>query len=106
MGISRITPSVKGKDSILNGIAKISEYKIYVSPACVNMINELSTYSYKAKSGENGVVMPEDHNNHLCDAMRYAFEDVRFFKAEASNEDMGGVNLGIARSDFRKGWDL
>lgn len=106
MGISRITPSVKGKDSILNGIARISEYKIFVSPACVNMIKELSTYSYKPKSGENGVVLPEDNNNHLCDAMRYAFEDVRFFKAEKEMQESGGIKLDIARSDFRKGWDI
>lgn len=106
MGISRITPSVKGKDSILNGIARISEYKIFVSPACVNMIKELSTYSYKPKSSENGVVLPEDNNNHLCDAMRYAFEDVRFFKAEKEMQESGGIKLDIARSDFRKGWDI
>ena len=106
MGISRITPSVKGKDSILNGIARINEYKIFVNPACGNMINELSTYSYKTKTGENGIVMPEDNNNHLCDAMRYAFEDVRFFKAEETERDGGGIKLDIARSDFRKGWDL
>ena len=28
LGISRIMPSVKGKDSILNGIVQIQEYKI------------------------------------------------------------------------------
>ena len=34
LGISRVMPSVKGKDSIINGIMAIQEYKIYVLPKC------------------------------------------------------------------------
>jgi len=37
LGIARITPSVKGRDSILNGIAKINEYEIFVNPSCTNI---------------------------------------------------------------------
>lgn len=81
MGISRIMPSVKGKDSILNGIAQIQEYKIYVHPRCKNTFSELSSYCWQKDSGENGVNAPEDRNNHLMDAMRYAFYDVKYFKA-------------------------
>ncbi len=80
LGIIRIAPSVKGKDSILNGIDKISEYKIFVHPRCKNTINELCSYKYSNKKNENGKILPEDNNNHLMDAMRYAFFDVRFFK--------------------------
>ena len=79
MGISRITPSVKGKDSVMNGIAAISEYKIFVHPQCVNTIKELSSYIYQQDKNEKGKNVPEDRNNHLMDAMRYAFYDVRFF---------------------------
>ena len=79
LGISRIMPSVKGRDSILNGIAAISEYRITVHPDCVNMIRELSSYVYDDRVSENGKKMPKDSDNHLCDAMRYAFEDVMRF---------------------------
>ena len=107
LGISRITPSVKGRDSILNGIAKISEYKIFVDEKCVNMIRELSTYIYDDKTKENGMRLPRDDNNHLCDALRYAFEDVRFFKAELREKDNSKQNrYGIDRDDFRKGWGI
>lgn len=75
MGISRIQPSVKGKDSVINGIMALKEYKIIVHPSCENTVFELSNYLYKKDSNE-----PEDKNNHLMDAMRYAFYDVRFFK--------------------------
>ena len=82
LGIARIMPSVKGRDSIINGISKIQEYKIFVHPACLNMIAELSSYCWKKDKNENGLNVPEDTNNHLCDALRYAFEDVRLFKPQ------------------------
>lgn len=85
LGISRILPSVKGKDSIVNGIAKLQEYKMFVHPTCKNMISELSSYCWKKDKNENGINQPEDTNNHLCDALRYAFEDVRFFRPEDPN---------------------
>ena len=82
LGIARIMPSVKGRDSIINGISKIQEYKIFVHPTCSNMIAELSSYCWKKDKNENGLNVPEDTNNHLCDALRYAFEDVRLFKPQ------------------------
>lgn len=107
LGISRIMPSVKGKDSILNGISKICEYKIFVNPSCENMIRELSSYVYDTHAKENGMILPVDNNNHLCDALRYAFEDVKFFKPVSSDgEKKGGMHLGITGSDFKKGWSI
>lgn len=82
LGISRIMPSVKGKDSILNGIVQIQEYKIFVSPKCKNTFSELSSYCWKKDKSENGLNAPEDQNNHLMDAMRYAFYDVKYFRPE------------------------
>ena len=82
LGIGRITPSLKGRDSILNGISAINEYKITVNPACVNMIRELSTYVYSDTVNERGLRLPKDNDNHLCDALRYAFADVKLFHPE------------------------
>ena len=86
LGISRIMPSVKGKDSILNGIAQIQEYKIFVHPKCVNTLKELSSYCWKKDKNENGVNEPEDTNNHLMDALRYAFYDVKYFRPTSPSE--------------------
>lgn len=101
LGIQRIMPSVKGRDSILNGIARISEFSITVSPSCVNTAAELSAYVYDDKLRENGLKLPKDCNNHLCDAMRYAFEDVKYF-----HPDTVGKNSGFYSEEFRKGWRL
>ena len=106
MGISRITPSVKGRDSILNGIAKICEYKITVNPKCVNMIRELSTYVYDDRATENGMRLPKDSDNHLCDALRYAFEDIKFFHPNKEQSAGEAYSSGITKSDFNGGWDI
>ncbi len=100
MGISRITPSVKGPDSILNGIDRISEYHIFVHPNCVNTAKELSTYAYLP-----GTRLPRDSDNHLMDALRYAFEDVRFFHPEREKKTPSPLPGGIAKNDFNGGWN-
>lgn len=78
-GIGRIQPSRKGKDSVLNGIAAVSEYRIFIHPSCVNTLMEIQSYCFKKDKDERGINQPEDKNNHLMDALRYAFYDVRFF---------------------------
>ncbi len=101
LGICRITPSVKGRDSILNGISAINEYKITVSPECVNMIRELESYVYADKKSENGLRYPKDSENHLCDALRYAFEDVKFFRPERKEKAERYIG-----KEFNGGWDV
>ena len=105
LGISRIMPSVKGRDSILNGIAAISEYRITVHPDCVNMIRELSSYVYDDRVNENGKKMPKDSDNHLCDAMRYAFEDVKRFHPRREEKPIYR-DTEIGGADLNGGWDV
>lgn len=105
LGVSRITPSVKGRDSILNGIAKICEYEIFVDPKCVNTVRELSGYVYDEARSENGLRLPKDKDNHLCDALRYAFEDVRFFHPE-KEQTRNYRPSAIGGKDFNGGWDI
>ena len=70
----------------VNGIMNISEYKIIVHPKCKNTLAELSSYCWD----KNLPNTPEDKNNHLMDALRYAFYDVKphaaptrsFYRAE------------------------
>ena len=75
-GIYRIKGAKKGKDSILNGIQFIQDFKIYVHPRCENTIVELSNYVWDTKEG-NVINKPIDDYNHLMDALRYSLEDVR-----------------------------
>lgn len=101
LGIGRITPSLKGKDSILNGIAAISEYQITVDPGCVNTIRELSTYVYGDTLNERGQRLPKDSDNHLCDALRYAFADVKLFRPQKEKPIQTNDALNLT-----KRWDI
>jgi phage terminase large subunit len=74
-GISRIKGARKGKDSILNGIQLIQQYKMIVHPNCVNVIEELRNYTWqKDRSTGEYINKPIDTYNHALDALRYACE--------------------------------
>ena len=85
-GIYRIKAAKKGKDSILNGIQYIQDFKIYVHPKCENTLIELSNYVWDTKNG-NVINKPIDDYNHLMDALRYSLEDIR----------LGGVKFDRAK---------
>lgn len=76
LGLNHIRKSRKGKDSIINGIDGISDYKIVIHPRCVNFITEISNYMWDKDKFGKKLNRPADDFNHLMDAMRYAMEDV------------------------------
>lgn len=79
MGITRVSAAAKGKDSIINGISRLQEYRMIVHPRCVNTIAELSSYCWDTRR-DDPINRPIDSDNHLMDAMRYAMEDIKFFR--------------------------
>lgn len=89
-GIPRIKPAQKGKDSILNGIQNIQDYKIIVHPKCENTLLELNNYVWDNKAG---VILnkPVDDYNHLMDALRYAMEVTKLKNKITSKK----LNLGL-----------
>lgn len=74
LGIRRIEGAKKGKDSVNNGIQWIQDLEIIIHPRCVNFLLEISLYSWKKDKFGKALNEPEDDNNHLMDAMRYALE--------------------------------
>lgn len=76
LGVRRIQAAAKGKDSILNGIQFIQNFKIVVNPKCENTIIELSNYVWDKKD-ERIINKPIDDYNHLLDALRYSLERIR-----------------------------
>lgn len=71
---NRIMPCVKGKGSILSGIAQIKQFKIKIVAGSRNIQNEADTYSYvfDKMSGTYDTTKVQDANNHAWDAIRYA----------------------------------
>ena len=73
----------KGKDSVLHGVQWLQQQRIIVDTRCVNMANELRQYQWAKDRYGQSLRRPEDKNNHLIDALRYAYE----------SESMGGVEI-------------
>jgi phage terminase large subunit len=65
----------KGKDSVLFGIQWLQQQTIIIDTNCINTRNEFQQYKWKEDSDGNAIRQPVDKNNHIIDALRYAYED-------------------------------
>jgi len=65
----------KGKDSIVHGIQWLQQQHIIIDKSCVNTVSELQTYQWKKDKDGHSLRQPVDKNNHIIDALRYAYED-------------------------------
>jgi PBSX family phage terminase large subunit len=62
-------PAIK---KVWEGILKVKEYKLHLVNTDVNLIREFE--NYEAKTNSQGIVLDEPikHDDHYCDAVRYA----------------------------------
>ncbi len=67
-----IRPSLKGRDSINAGIDLLKRYKINITTKSNNAIQEFRNYKWKEDKSGKLTNTPEDKNNHIIDAVRYA----------------------------------
>lgn len=83
LGIRRLKGAKKGKDSVLNGIQYMQQYKIYIHPRCVNAKIEFENYTWeKDKSTGEYINKPVDNYNHIIDGLRYSLETIRYAGAK------------------------
>lgn len=66
----QVKKAYKGPDSVQAGINTIKKYEVFIHPDSTNLLDEYNTYCWKA-----GTDKPEDRNNHLMDAIRYALSN-------------------------------
>ena len=66
--------AVKGKDSVNFGIQWLQKQTIVIDKTCVNAKNEIQMYHWKKDKDGNSMRVPTDKNNHIIDALRYAYE--------------------------------
>ena len=75
LGINRVQPARKGKDSVMYGIQYIQGFEIIIHSKCKNFITEINNYTWdKDKKTGKSLNKPIDEYNHLLDSMRYALE--------------------------------
>ena len=75
MGIAAIGAK-KGQGSINTGIRWLRGVNIVVDRECINVLNELSLYTWRKDRFGESLPFPKDANNHTIDAIRYANEDL------------------------------
>ena len=91
-GVARIRPAAKGQGSILQGIQKLQQYELIVSPSCVNTLIELQNYTWKKDRATNEYINePCDAYNHALDALRYSLQCVKTNRIKTLNK--GVLNL-------------
>lgn len=67
----------KGPGSVNQGIQYVQDQRISVTRRSVNLIKEYRKYMWKTDKDGNILNIPEDGNDHLLDAVRYAMESLR-----------------------------
>lgn len=72
-----VVPCVKGPDSVLYGISKMSEYRINITSRSKNLLAEIDTYTWKKdRRTGNYLNVPIDEKNHAIDATRYTLKQI------------------------------
>lgn len=66
-----VTPSAKGKDSIVVGLDILRRYKIHITRRSLGLLDNFRRYSWSKDREGNMTNKPEDRNNHGVDAIRY-----------------------------------
>ncbi|WP_297637926.1 PBSX family phage terminase large subunit [uncultured Clostridium sp.] len=87
-------PRIKGakKGLIIIGIQAIQQYKMFVHPNCINVIEELKNYAWqKDKRTGEYINKPIDTFNHALDALRYACERLQKPKRKLRSFKIPGI---------------
>ena len=88
-GFPRLKGAVKGPNSIEEGITFLQGYDIVVHPDCVNVIREMTRYSYKVEPKSQAILpVLDDKDNHTIDALRYAVEGMRRGNGLSGSEEL------------------
>ena len=72
-----IIPTVKGKDSVRQGIGYVQDQKISVTKRSVNVIREYRNYLWKTDGDGRIINEPEHTFSHSMDAIRYGMDSLK-----------------------------
>lgn len=72
-----IIPTVKGKDSVKQGIQFVQDQKISVTRRSKNLLEEYDNYAWDVDKDGEIINVPIGTFNHCMDAIRYGFDGLR-----------------------------
>lgn len=90
-----IYPVTKGAGSVIAGIEKIKEYELFVTSSSLNLQNELRSYVWAKDKDGQFINQPEDHDNHLIDALRYYINGKILGRVSPPRKPVTKESLGI-----------
>jgi len=88
--------SLKGPDSILYGIRELQNIEIFATDCSANLWFELEEYHWALDANKEPTDEPEDANNHLIDAGRYAYV--------GNVKKSGDIKIGSGTSNSQLDW--
>lgn len=72
-----VIPTVKGRDSVKQGIQYVQDQRISVTKRSINLMKEYRNYLWETDRDGRILNEPIGVFNHLLDALRYAFDGLR-----------------------------
>lgn len=72
-----VKASVKGADSVRNGIKFLQQMEVFVTENSLNLWKESEKYRWRLDQYKKPTDEPEDKDNHLMDAIRYAMDKIK-----------------------------
>lgn len=75
LGLNKIRPARKGRDSVLYGIQLIQQYKIIIRPQCTKSLTDITNYHWDTNKKGEPIDRPNHDFSHAADALRYAVMD-------------------------------
>jgi phage terminase large subunit len=88
-----IVAAEKGPDSVRSGIQFIQDQKISVTKRSINLLKEYRNYLWKTDRDGRTLNVPEEGQDHLMDALRYAFNG----HVVQNNNDEAAIKYALQR---------
>jgi phage terminase large subunit len=96
-----VIAAVKGPDSIRAGIKELQELDIYAVETDTELWYEFEQYRWRLDEDKNPTDQPEDRDNHLMDAIRYAYMN----KTQFEGKKVISASVGVKSIPKMNSWN-
>lgn len=96
-----VLPCVKGQGSVTQGIQLVQSQRISVTKRSLNIIKEYRNYLWRTDKNDKILNQPEDGNDHMMDAIRYAVASYMPRSFFADKQKVGLKYLNVQTNDYK-----
>jgi len=99
-----VLPTIKGKDSVTQGIQFVQDQRISVTKQSINLLKEYRNYLWETDKDGKIINEPIGIFNHCMDAIRYGFDSLRPMNRE--DEEFYGRDYKNINEGLNKKWSM